>query len=205
MDKQQHWQQVYTTKAADTVSWYQPQASESLQRIQQAQVDVSARIIDVGGGASTLVDGLLAAGFTRLTVLDISAAALAVARQRLGPAGEQINWLAGDVTTVALPEAGFDVWHDRAVFHFLTEAADRAAYVRQLNHALAPGGLVIIATFAEDGPEKCSGLPVVRYTPAALSAALGDGFVLTDSQKVAHHTPFDTVQQFVYCSFRRRR
>ncbi|WP_018152980.1 class I SAM-dependent methyltransferase [Leeia oryzae] len=204
MDTQQHWEQVYTTKAADTVSWYQPQASESLQRIQQAQLASTARIIDVGGGASTLVDGLLAAGFTRLTVLDISDAALTVARQRLGPAAAQVTWLAGDVTRVALPVAGFDVWHDRAVFHFLTDAADRAAYVRQMTPAVVAGGLVIMATFAEDGPEKCSGLPVVRYTPAGLAAELGDGFVLTASQKVAHHTPLGNVQSFVYCSFIKR-
>jgi SAM-dependent methyltransferase len=158
--------------------------------------------LDAGGGASVLVDGLLHAGYHEITVLDVSAAALDVARARLGPAAGGVTWLDADVLDAALPHAAFDVWHDRAVFHFLTEAADRARYVEHVRHALKPGGHVVIATFADDGPTKCSGLPVVRYTPSALQAAFGGQFLLVESLREAHVTPSGTTQAFVYCLFR---
>jgi SAM-dependent methyltransferase len=157
----------------------------------------------VGGGASTLVDDLLAEGYTDLTVLDLSSAALAVAKQRLMKHGDCVHWLEGDITRVELPIHRFDIWHDRAVFHFLTDPADRHAYVERVMHSVRPCGHLIVATFAEDGPEKCSGLPVMRYQPETLHAEFGDAFQLVGHEKEAHHTPSGTVQQFVYCHFRK--
>ena len=158
----------------------------------------------MGGGASTLVDDLAAEGYTDLTVLDLSSAALAVAKQRLGKYADAVHWMEGDITSVELPAQRFDIWHDRAVFHFLTDPADRRAYVERLMHAVRPGGHVIIATFAEDGPEKCSGLPVMRYQPETLRAELGDAFLLVEHEKAAHHTPLGAVQQFVYCRYSKK-
>lgn len=203
MDRKQHWERVYTTKSAEQVSWFQEHAAHSLQLICQTGVDRHAAIIDVGGGASTLADDLLNAGHTGLTVLDLSAAALETARQRLGERAGQVRWLTGDITRAELPRHAFDLWHDRAVFHFLTDPADRAAYVRQVLRAVRPGGHVIVATFAEDGPLQCSGLPVMRYRPEGLHAEFGDAFTLLKHNKEAHHTPFGSVQQFVYCYCRK--
>ena len=199
MDKKQHWEQIYTTKASDNVSWFQEHAGQSLALIHNTGLAKSAAIVDVGGGASKLVDELTEEGYSDLTVLDLSLAALDVARQRLGRHAEYIDWMLGDITNVELPTNRFDIWHDRAVFHFLTDPADRQAYVEQVMRAVRPDGHVIIATFAEDGPEKCSGLPVVRYKPETLHATFGDNFTLVHHQKEAHNTPFGTVQQFVYC------
>lgn len=203
MDHKQHWEQVYNTKASDAVSWFQEHADQSLRLIQNIGIAKDAAIIDVGGGASTLVDDLVAEGYTDLTVLDLSSTALAVAKRRLGKLAENVHWLEGDVTRAELPIHRFDIWHDRAVFHFLTESADRHAYVERVMRAVRPGGHVIVATFAEDGPEKCSGLPVMRYRPATLHAEFGDAFLLVAHNKEAHHTPFGTVQQFVYCYCRK--
>ncbi|MEW6563545.1 MAG: class I SAM-dependent methyltransferase [Pseudomonadota bacterium] len=203
MDRKQHWERVYTTKSAEQVSWFQEHAAHSMQLIRQTGVDRHAAIIDVGGGASTLADDLLNAGHTGLTVLDLSAAALETARQRLGERAGQVCWLTGDITRAELPRHAFDLWHDRAVFHFLTDPADRAAYVRQVLRAVRPGGHVIVATFAEDGPLQCSGLPVMRYRPEGLHAEFGDAFTLLKHNKEAHHTPFGSVQQFVYCYCRK--
>jgi ubiquinone/menaquinone biosynthesis C-methylase UbiE len=186
MDRRQHWEQVYTTKATDSVSWFQEHADQSLRLIQNTGLAKDAAIIDVGGGASTLVDDLVAEGYTDLTVLDLSSTALAVAKRRLGKLAEKVHWLEGDVTRAELPIHRFDIWHDRAVFHFLTESADRHAYVEQVMRTVRPGGHVIVATFAEDGPEKCSGLPVMRYRPATLHAEFGDAFLLVAHNKEAH-------------------
>ena len=155
------------------------------------------------GGASKLVDGLVAEGYSDLTVLDLTSSALAVAKQRLGKSAEVVHWIEGDITRVELPLHRFDIWHDRAVFHFLTEAADRQAYVEQVMRAVRPGGHIIIATFGLDGPDKCSGLPVVRYLPEALHAEFGDEFMLVGHEQEAHHTPSGAVQQFVYCYCRK--
>ncbi len=204
MQTKDHWEDVYSSKAADAVSWYQARADRSLRMIRDTGVSASAAIIDVGGGASTLVRDLRDEGYHNLAVIDLSAAALAISREALGVWGGSVHWIEGDITNISLPAAGFDVWHDRAVFHFLTEPDDRARYADRLAGALKPGGHIIIATFAEDGPERCSGLPVVRYTPEELQAELGSRFSLVSSQKEAHHTPSGSVQQFVYCYFRKK-
>jgi ubiquinone/menaquinone biosynthesis C-methylase UbiE len=203
MQSKEHWEKVYTTKATDTVSWFQPHADLSLDLIKATGVSHDAAIIDVGGGASTLVDDLLANGYTDLSVLDLSAAALTAAQMRLGLQASKVQWIEADVTKVNLPDYRFDVWHDRAVFHFLTSAEDRAAYVQTVFRAVKPGGHVIVATFAEDGPDQCSGLPVVRYRADELHAEFGEAFALLSHRKEAHHTPSGTVQQFVYCYCRR--
>lgn len=199
MTLKQHWEAVYATKPTDRVSWYQPHAEHSLRLIHDTGLPRDAAIIDVGGGASTLVDDLLHDGYGALTVLDLSGEALAAARARLGPEAKRVQWIEGDVLRWPLPAHGYDLWHDRAVFHFLTAAEDREAYVRAVLHAVKPGGHVIVATFAEDGPTQCSGLPVMRYSADALHAAFGAPFTLLKHEKEAHHTPSGTVQQFVYC------
>ena len=204
MDNKQHWEQVYTTKASDSVSWFQEHADQSLRLIHNTRLGKDAAIIDVGGGTSRLVDDLVAEGYTDLTVFDLSSTALAVARQLLGKHEDIVHWIEGDITRAKFPMNRFDIWHDRAVFHFLTDPADRHAYVERVLSSVRPGGHVIVATFAEDGPEKCSGLPVMRYQPEALHAVFGDTFQLVEHEKEAHHTPFGTVQQFVYCYCRKR-
>lgn len=203
MDRKQHWEQIYTIKTPDSVSWFQEHADQSLRLIRNTGLGMGAAIIDVGGGASRLVDDLAAEGYTDLTVLDLSSAALAAARQRLGRQADRVQWMEGDITRAELPFHRFDIWHDRAVFHFLTDPADRHAYVERVMRAVRPGGHVIVATFAEDGPDKCSGLPVMRYRPEALHAEFGDAFLLVEHEREAHHTPFGTVQQFVYCYCRK--
>ena len=203
MDSKQHWEQVYAAKAPDSVSWFQEHADQSLRLIHNTRLGKDAAIIDVGGGASRLVDDLVAEGYTDLTVLDLSAAALAVAKQRLGKQADAVHWMEGDITRAEFPVHRFDIWHDRAVFHFLTDPDDRHAYVERVMRSVRPGGHVIVATFAEDGPEKCSGLPVMRYRPEALHAEFGDAFLLAGHEKEAHHTPVGAVQQFVYCYCRK--
>jgi len=198
-DNKQHWETVYSSKPSDAVSWYQPHADRSLQLIQATGLGPQAKVIDVGGGASTLVDDLLLHGYQDVSVMDLSASALAVARARQAPMEARVQWLVADVTTAELPAHAFDVWHDRAVFHFLTRAEDRRAYVAQVLRSVKPGGHVIVATFADDGPLQCSGLPVMRYAPEGLHAEFGEPFTLVAHQREAHTTPFGTVQQFVYC------
>lgn len=199
MDSKQHWQRVYTAKPCDAMSWHQPVAARSLALIRRVAPEARTAIIDVGGGASLLVDELLAAGYERLTVLDLAARALDIARARLGPLAARVQWLEADVLTAALAAGAYGLWHDRAVFHFLTSPADRLAYMRQVRHAVRPGGFVLVATFADDGPERCSGLPVARYSAEALHSEFGDEFELIRSEREAHHTPDGVVQSFVYC------
>lgn len=203
MHAKEHWEKVYASRAASELSWFQPHAERSLAHIRAAGVSPSARIIDVGGGASTLVDDLLDAGYGDITVLDLSANALAVARARLGSRAEGVCWLEADVLTAEFPEHRYDVWHDRAVFHFLTAASDRRTYVRQVLRAVRPGGLVIVATFATDGPSQCSGLDVVRYDADGLHAEFGAPFTLLAHTAEAHQTPAGRVQQFIYCLCRK--
>ncbi len=198
-----HWEEVYATRATHEVSWYQIQPDTSLRLIARLGPRPDEAIIDVGGGASTLVDHLLAAGFVDVTVFDISATALAAVKARLGARAEAVRWLTGDVTRDR-PPGPYRLWHDRAVFHFLTDPADRLAYVSSLSAALPAGGHAIIATFAEDGPERCSNLPVCRYSPEHLSAELGPGFVLVESLRETHLTPAQGEQKFIYCCFIRR-
>jgi SAM-dependent methyltransferase len=199
MDAQTHWEKIYTEKAPDAVSWYRAHLETSLALIEQAAPAHSASVIDVGGGESTLVDDLLARGYDNITVLDISQTAIDANRKRLGKAAERVHWLVADITKVGLEPAAFDVWHDRAVFHFLTVESDRDAYVRQVAHAVKPGGHVIISTFGPEGPTKCSGLDVVRYDAPSLHKEFGVHFRLLGSSKELHRTPFGTIQQFLYC------
>lgn len=205
MDAQRraHWERVYSSRAADEVSWFAASLESSLRLIRQLTVPTLA-VIDVGGGASTLVDDLLACGYQRLSVLDVAEAALQAARQRLGPLASRVQWIRADITAARLPAAAYDLWHDRAVFHFLTEAEDRQAYVANLRQALKPGGHVIIAAFAPDGPARCSGLEVQRYDLAALSEALGEDFVDGATEPVVHVTPQGKRQSFGVHRFRRR-
>jgi 2-polyprenyl-3-methyl-5-hydroxy-6-metoxy-1,4-benzoquinol methylase len=203
MDDKSYWESVYGATAPDSVSWYQPHASRSLALIRAVASDLHGPIVDVGGGASVLVDELLEAGYSDVTVLDLARAALAVAQTRLGPRATSVHWLEADVRSVALQRAHYAVWHDRAVFHFLTEPADRDAYVAQVEHAVRPGGHVLVATFAEDGPMRCSGLPVVRYSATALHRAFGAAFDLLSSEREEHVTPQGVHQSFVYCLCRR--
>jgi SAM-dependent methyltransferase len=203
MNPKSHWEKVYATKPTDAVSWFQAHAEQSLRLIQGTGVSSSAAIIDVGGGASTLVDDLLCIGYSNLTVLDLSAVALRAAKVRLGTRSNCVRWLETDVTHADLAVHAYDVWHDRAVFHFLTAAQERIAYVGQVLRSVKPGGHVIVATFAEDGPTQCSGLPVMRYRPDELHAQFGDPFTLLRHEKEEHHTPFGTIQQFVYCYCRK--
>jgi len=199
MDTKTHWEKVYTTKAPDAVSWYRPHLETSLALIVRAADARSASIIDIGGGESTLVDDLLAWGYENITVLDVSQTAIDVTKRRLGLAAELIHWLAADITEAELEPGAYDVWHDRAVFHFLTASEQRVAYVRNVAHAVRPGGHVIVSTFGPEGPTKCSGLDVVRYDAESLHDQFGVRFRLVESSKELHRTPFGTTQQFLFC------
>jgi len=194
-----HWENIYRTKAPDSVSWFRPHLEQSLSLIERAVPQRTAAIIDVGAGESTLVDDLLEHGYINLTILDISQKALAVTRERLGRLADSVHWICADVTRPPLPAHFYDVWHDRAVFHFLVQGEERKSYVSAVEHALKPGGHVIVSTFGSEGPTKCSGLPVVRYDVQKLQTEFGDHFRLIESSKELHSTPFGTVQQFLYC------
>jgi 2-polyprenyl-3-methyl-5-hydroxy-6-metoxy-1,4-benzoquinol methylase len=194
-----HWDTVYRTKAPDAVSWYRLHLERSIDLIQRVAPDLSASIIDVGGGESTLVDDLLAKGYRNVSVLDISSTAIEVARQRVGELGRQVTWLLADVTQATLPTRYYDVWHDRAVFHFLTTQDERTAYVQRIAGSMKVGGHVIVATFGPEGPTKCSGLDVVRYDAESLHAEFGRHFRLMESATEVHQTPLGTTQQFLYC------
>ncbi|MBK5188377.1 MAG: class I SAM-dependent methyltransferase [Gemmatimonadaceae bacterium] len=202
VDGKSHWEHVYRSKSADQVSWFEPVAAISFEWIREVAPALDSAIIDVGGGASRLADGLLAAGYARVIVLDLSAAALLQAQRRLGSAASAVEWREADILGADLPAAAYDVWHDRAVFHFLTDAADRTRYVAQLRRAVRAGGHVIMATFAEHGPRRCSGLDVSRYSPAALQRELGADFRLVESLQHEHRTPAGASQAFTYCLFR---
>ena len=202
-----HWETVYATKEETAVSWFQESPSPSLELIEQLKLPMDsakdAAIIDIGGGASRLVDSLLERGYRCVTVLDVSQAGLDLACLRLGRRASEVQWIVEDVTAWE-PSRRFDVWHDRAAFHFLIEASDRAAYVARLTQALRPGGYAIIATFAPDGPEKCSGLPVFRTDEQGLARELGDAFTLVTSRRHDHATPFNSSQRFQFSVFQRR-
>lgn len=203
--KREHWNRVYETKKATEVSWYRAHLDMSLKLIRQAGPDLASAIIDVGGGEATLVDNLLGRGYADVTVLDISEAALEATRARLGDVAASVTWLPGDVTTLELPKARYDVWHDRAVFHFLTDPAQRAAYVRQVAGSVRDGGRVIVGTFGPEGPLQCSGLDVVRYDPGSLHEEFGARFELVKHLEEVHQTPMGRQQQFVWCYCRRTR
>lgn len=199
MDRRQHWEQVYVRSDERQTSWHQPRPSTSLAFIEGASLGPGARILDVGGGTSRLVDHLLALGY-RPGVLDVSGAALRIARERLGDRAAAVEWFESDVTDFVSPHR-WDVWHDRAVFHFLVDAEDRERYVGVLKRAVRPGGHAVIATFGPAGPERCSGLPTRRYDAEALGAALGEGFSLEASEIEDHVKPDGGTQQFLFCRF----
>lgn len=200
--RQAHWETVYTTKEENGVSWFQENPAPSLDLIARAGATATSAVIDVGGGASRLVDALVERGFQDMTVLDLSSAALAIAAARLGERGAHVRWIAADVTAWE-PARTYDVWHDRAAFHFLTDERDQHAYIARLKQALRADGHVIIATFAPDGPEQCSGLPVVRYDAVSLGQTLGDTFTFVLDQEDSHPTPWGSTQQFQFSVFRR--
>ncbi len=201
-DRKDHWERIYSDKQSTEVSWYQQHPERSFDLIKATGIDMAARIIDIGGGASTLVDFLLDAGYQNLSVLDIAHSAIEQAKVRLGDRSDKVEWLECDITRFA-PEQPYDLWHDRAVFHFLTDETDRSSYVQAMSNALSPGAHAIIATFDLDGPEKCSGLDVVRYSPETMSAVLGENFELVEVSMEEHITPGDSSQSFVYCRFKR--
>lgn len=197
MSSQPHWEAIYEKKKVDEVSWFRPHLDQSLRLLEE--VGAQGSIIDVGAGASSFVDDALARGVTAITVNDLSSRALEVARARLGPAADAVSWRVGDITRLELPKHAYDFWHDRAVFHFLRDPADRERYVAQVRHALKPGGHVVIATFGPEGPMRCSGLEVCRYSADALHAEFGDDFVKVGAVTELHQTPSGNPQQFVYC------
>jgi SAM-dependent methyltransferase len=199
MNSQTHWDKIYREKAADAVSWYRPHLETSVALIERTVPDRCACIIDVGGGESTLVDDLLALGYQNLSVLDVSQTAVDVTKNRIGSDSERVQWMIADVLTASFAPAAYDVWHDRAVFHFLTQPNQRRAYVRQVARAVKSGGYVLVSTFGPNGPTRCSGLEVVRYDAESLHAEFGVRFHMLDSVKELHKTPFGTTQQFLYC------
>ncbi len=203
-DSQGHWQDIYRTRTADSLSWFRPHLDVSLELLTRAGMNKDSRVIDVGGGAATLVDDLLACGLRHLSVLDVSEQALAIARDRLGPRSKQVTWYAGDLLRVQLPAAGFDLWHDRAVLHFLTDPADAARYAATAADAVTAGGHAVIAGFAPDGPERCSGQPVVRRSTEEMAALMAPAFVLVESRNERHVTPAGATQSFAYALLRRR-
>lgn len=203
MTLNEHWERVYQTKRTDEVSWFRPHLDTSLELIRETGAPPDSPIIDVGGGASTLVDDLLAAGYSDLTILDVSTAALDVVRARLGSHASHVKAMCADVTSAVFPAGCFRVWHDRAMFHFLTDVADRDRYLSQIRLAVVPGGHVIVGTFGLEGPRRCSGLPTARYDAETLHAVFGADFELLDRREERHLTPAGVSQQFTYCLCRR--
>ena len=199
-----HWDSVYATKEPDSVSWFQKSAKLSLSYIQQASLNFTSPIIDVGGGASRLVDALQSKGYRNLTVMDISNESLERSKSRLGNFADSVDWIVADITRVKLPENNYQFWHDRAVFHFLTQPSDRNAYLNQLKHSVKSGGYILIATFAEDGPTECSGLPIVRYDIDTLNYLLKEFAEPVANVRESHATPFGTQQSFVYGYWRKK-
>ena len=203
MDRKQHWETVYETKQSSDVSWFQLLPARSLELIAATGAGPGSSIIDIGGGDAMLVDALLDLGYKQITVLDVSGAALTRAQRRLGARAADVRWIEDDITAAALPSRAYDVWHDRAVFHFLTDAVDRARYIRMATEAVRVGGTVIIATFARDGPTRCSGMEVARYSPEDIAEAFGDAFALRRGLADMHTTPTGGQQRFSYAVLQR--
>ncbi len=203
MDRRAHWEDVYRSKSATSVSWYRPHLEISFELVQRYAKSKKAAILDIGGGASTLVDDLVGAGYEDVSVLDIAAAALEVSRQRLGEAAANVRWIAADFLQAELEQRRYDLCHDRAVFHFLGTALERQQYLEQVGRILRPGGVLILATFALQGPERCSGLAVSRYDEAVLMQVVGDAFELVESQGESHRTPSGQTQELMYFVLRR--
>jgi 2-polyprenyl-3-methyl-5-hydroxy-6-metoxy-1,4-benzoquinol methylase len=204
MQNGDHWDEVYGSKSPDQLSWFQLQPEPSLQLVQQLASSPQARIIDVGGGTSLLVDALLSRGYDHLTVLDLSERALATVQQRLEAQAAEVTWLAGDIRSIDLPHQAYDIWHDRAVFHFLVDSLDHQRYAEQVERSLRPTGHLILATFAEDGPERCSGLPVMRHSTESLQQVFGQQLQLQHQQRITHATPSGVEQKFLYTVWQRK-
>ena len=203
MKNKAHWENIYNTKDSAEVSWFKPHIAASLKIISNLNIQKSEPIIDVGGGASTLADDLLKEGFQDITVLDISKKALEVAQERLGKQSKKIQWIEGDVTQVKLTEKYYGIWHERAVFHFLTSSEEKRNYIDLLERSLKSTGHVVMAVFSLKGPTKCSGLEIIRYSPESLQSELGEIFKLIKEFTEIHQTPFGTIQDFIYCHFQR--
>ncbi len=202
-DKKKHWETIYETKALVDTSWYQKKPVTSLQFIEDLKISKTAKIIDVGGGDSFLIDHLLELGYTDITVLDISEKAIKRAKERLGDKADLIKWIVSDVTAF-VPKAAYDVWHDRAAFHFLTAMDDIDKYIRAAKNGIKKEGHLIIGTFAETGPQKCSGIPIKQYSEIDLEKCFNSFFIKKNSAKIAHKTPFDTIQNFTFCVFQKK-
>lgn len=204
IDRKAHWDNVYGEKSEAQLSWHQDDPGVSLELIAMTGLTSVSSVIDIGGGTSRLASALLAMGLNDVTVLDLSQVALDAARDRLGQAGETVTWISADITSW-VPDRPYDLWHDRAVFHFLVDRSERAAYLKNLERGVGIGGHAIIATFAPDGPETCSGLPVARYSPGDLAELLEENFELVAERHPLHHTPSGKSQSFQFSLFRRRR
>ncbi|MEI7524702.1 MAG: class I SAM-dependent methyltransferase [Mariniphaga sp.] len=201
-DRKKHWEQIYQTKQLSEVSWYQPTPDTSLKFFEQFNIPKEAKIIDVGGGDSLLVDHLLDRGYENITVLDISESALARAKLRLGERASLVKWIIADAATFK-PTGQYDFWHDRAAFHFLTQEDEIGDYINTVQQSITPSGILVIGTFSEQGPKKCSGIEIKQYSETSMTERLKDFFEKIECITVEHKTPFDTIQQFVFCSFRR--
>ena len=203
MDKKLHWDKAYAVGAPERLGWYRPHLSASLELIERTGIDKKVRLIDVGGGASTLVDDLVDLGFEEVSVFDLSRTAMSLAKSRLGDRASQVTWLEGDITSAELPPAHYDLWHDRAVFHFLTAADDRRSYMQQLKRALSPGGHVVLGVFSLEAQPRCSGLDVQRYSVELLQREIGADFALKEYRLEEHVTPGGVRQMYLYCCFRK--
>lgn len=202
-DRKKHWENIYDTKQLNEVSWYQPKPKTSLELILANNSSTNISIIDIGGGDSFLVDNLLDADFTNVSVLDISANAIERAKERLDKNADKANWIVSDITEFT-PSHQYNIWHDRAAFHFLTKDSDIEKYIAIAKKGIAPNGSLLIGTFSKNGPTKCSGIEIKQYSAEELEATFQGGFELLDSKVIEHSTPFDTIQEFVFCSFRRK-
>jgi 2-polyprenyl-3-methyl-5-hydroxy-6-metoxy-1,4-benzoquinol methylase len=201
-DRKKHWENVYQTKELKEVSWYQPTPITSLDFIKEFNVPKTAKIIDIGGGDSFLVDSLLDLGYTDVTVLDISSAAIERAKQRLAEKAQNVKWIVADAAAFN-PIEKYDFWHDRAAFHFLTDEQDISSYLKIAEQNINSSGVLVIGTFSEDGPKKCSGINIKQYSESSMTERLKALFEKINCIRVEHHTPFDTTQNFVFCSFRK--
>jgi ubiquinone/menaquinone biosynthesis C-methylase UbiE len=202
-DRKQHWEKIYNTKELKDVSWYQPIPETSLAFMQELKVSKTAKIIDIGGGDSFLVDHLINAGYTDVTVLDISASALERAKTRLGENASKVKWIVSDASTFS-PIEQYDFWHDRAAFHFLTDEKDINNYLEVMTKGIKPTGVLVLGTFSEQGPQKCSGIEIKQYSETSITDRLKNLFNKIKCITVDHKTPFDTIQNFIFCSFSRK-
>ncbi len=200
--KKDHWEKVYQTKNIEEVSWYQPKPETSLNLIQEAGLPLTASIIDIGGGDSFLVDHLINLGFEDITILDISETALNKAKERLGARAEKIKWIVADAASFE-PKEQYDIWHDRAAFHFLTKEEEVNHYVKAVGKAIRPGGVFILGTFSEDGPKKCSGIEIQQYSESSMEEKFGKFMKKEKCIRIGHQTPFNTSQDFIFCRFRK--